>query len=242
MTKGKIHSIETCGTVDGPGIRYVIFLKGCPLRCLYCHNPDSWDTTTDNTKTPLELMEDIEQYISYMEFSGGGITVSGGEPLIQSKFITELFEKCKAKHIHTCIDTSGAILNEDVKKAFDLTDLVMLDIKAFDKDVYKKLTSGNLDTTLRVLEVLKEKNIDTWIRYVLVPNLTDDLISIEKLANYLKDFPNVKRIDVLPFHKMGEYKWEELNLEYTLTDTEPPSKDLLKKAKEIFKISGKEIF
>lgn len=242
MIKGKIHSIETCGTVDGPGIRYVIFLKGCPLRCLYCHNPDTWDTNSDNMKTAEELFIDIEKYISYMEFSGGGVTVSGGEPLLQAEFIKELFTICKEKGIHTCIDTSGAIFDSKVEEALELTDLVMLDIKAFDKKTYEELTSGNLDTTLKVLDTLREKNIETWIRYVLVPNLTDDFESIKKLSNYLKDYDNVSRIDVLPFHKMGEYKWEELNLAYTLKDTQSPDKDLLEKAKSIFRESGKEIY
>lgn len=239
--EGRIHSLESCGTVDGPGIRFVVFMQGCPLRCQYCHNADTWETKGGTLYTAEALMNEIKKYKSYMKFSGGGVTFTGGEPLLQAGFLKEVCRLCKQQGITTIIDTSGFIFNEAAKELLQLTDMVLLDIKNFDEDVYKKVTGVSLTPTLQFLDYLKEKQIKTWVRYVLVPGLTDNLEGIEQLAKHLRNFDNVERIELLPFHKMGEFKWKELGLSYQLEQTEPPSKELIEKTKEIFRLSGKEI-
>ena len=232
---GRVHSIETCGTVDGPGIRFVIFMQGCPLRCKYCHNPDTWKANEGEEKTTDEIFEEISKYKSYMKFSDGGVTVTGGEPLLQIDFLTDLFKKCKTDGIHTAIDTSGYLFNEKAKELLKYTDLVLLDIKNFDPVQYQNITGVRLEPTLNFLDYLKEQHIPTWVRYVLVPTLSDDLKSIDALGKYLSEFDNIKKIEILPFHKMGEYKWQELSIPYELKDVEAPSKDLVKQVYEIFK-------
>lgn len=232
--KGRIHSIETCGTVDGPGIRYILFTQGCPLRCQYCHNPDTWKMTDGKEVDTNNLIKEIIKYKSYMKFSGGGITVSGGEPLLQPDFVKDLFMKCKQNDVHTCLDTSGFV---DISKAdpvLDYTDLVLLDIKSYNPEVFKDLTGVPLDPTLAFANHLAERNIPVWIRYVFVPNLTDNEQDIEELAKYLSTLKNVQRIDILPFHKMGEYKWEQLGYDYALLDTPQPTKESVKSATDIF--------
>lgn len=231
----KIHSIETCGTVDGPGIRYVIFFQGCPLRCQYCHNPDTWELSKGRDVRMCEIMKDLLKYKSFMKASGGGITASGGEPLVQSDFILELFKRCKEKGISTALDTSGYIFNENVKEILEFTDLVLLDIKSINPDTFLKVTSRKLDNTLLFATYLDEQGIAMWIRFVLVPYLTDNKEDIEKLAKFLSAFKNIQRVDVLPFHKMGEYKWQNLNLDYKLTDTPEPEADIVAQAKDIFR-------
>jgi len=236
--KAKVHSIETCGTVDGPGIRYVIFFKGCPLRCVYCHNPDTWSDDKGKEISISELFSDIKKYKEFMNFSGGGITVTGGEPLVQSKFIYELFKLCKKNNIHTAIDTSGNIFNEQVKMVLEYTDLVLLDIKAFSDELFKSITGKSVKNTLMFAEWLNDKNIEAWIRFVFVPTINDDFDDIQKIAEYIKEFKNVSRVEVLPFHKMGEYKWEELNIEYKLKNVLPPLKKEIDKVKNIFRDRG----
>lgn len=238
MTIGRIHSIETCGTVDGPGIRFVTFLQGCPLRCQYCHNPDTWDATKGKEYTAKDLVAEIVKYKSYMRYSNGGVTFTGGEPLLQADFVKECFALCKENGISTALDTSGFIFHDKAKEVLELTDIVLLDIKNFDPDVFKKVTNVSISNTLSFLDYLREKNIKTWVRYVLVPGLTDNIDSITALAEYLKDYKNVERIELLPFHKMGEYKWEEMNLKYTLTNTEEPTKELVAQVSTILKSSG----
>lgn len=238
---GKIHSMESCGTVDGPGVRFVVFMQGCVLRCQYCHNPDTWDTTKGIDYTVSALMSELVKYKSYMKFSGGGVTFTGGEPLLQSSFILEMVKRCKEEGISVAIDTSGFIWNENVNKILDYVDIVLLDIKNYNPHVYEDLTGVNLQPTLDFLERLRERNINTWVRYVLVPNLTDNLESIEELADYLKDFPNISKIELLPFHKMGEYKWKEMGIDYRLSDTKEPTKELVETTKKILEKSGKVI-
>lgn len=238
---GRIHSVESCGTVDGPGIRFVVFMQGCPLRCQFCHNPDTWDTSKGTEYTTSALMKEIVKYKSYMKFSGGGVTFTGGEPLLQSNFILEMAKLCSAEGISVAIDTSGFIWNERVKEILKYVDIVLLDIKNYDPGVYENVTGVSLAPTLDFLEYLREKNINTWVRYVLVPNLTDNLESVEELSDYLKDFPNVSKIELLAFHKMGEYKWKEMGIEYRLADTPEPTRELYEKAKNIFEASGKTV-
>lgn len=238
---GRIHSLESFGTVDGPGIRFVVFMQGCPLRCLYCHNPDTWDVNKGKEYTPEELMNEIIKYKSYMDYSKGGVTFTGGEPLLQTDFLLEVCRLCKDKGISVAIDTSGFIFNDKVKRLMEYTDLVLLDIKNYDPVVYKALTGVSLNPTLKFLDYLKEKNIPTWVRYVVVPNLTDNLDAVRKLSDYLDGYPNVKKIELLAFHKMGEYKWKELGLDYKLTDTKEPDKELMKQISDILSANGKVV-
>ncbi len=238
---GRIHSLESFGTVDGPGIRFVVFLQGCPLRCRFCHNPDTWEVHKGTEYTPDQLYEEIIKYKSYMDFSRGGVTFTGGEPLLQAEFILEVVKKLKGQGISVAIDTSGFIWNEAVQEVLRYTDLVLLDIKNYDPIVYKEVTGVPLDPTLRLLNYLRENKIETWIRYVLVPGLTDNLDSVRKLSDHLDLYPNVSRIELLPFHKMGEYKWKEMGLSYTLSDTKEPDKALVAQAREIFESNGKKV-
>ncbi|ONI38989.1 pyruvate formate-lyase 1-activating enzyme [Candidatus Epulonipiscium fishelsonii] len=233
--KGIIHSVETCGTVDGPGIRYVLFMQGCNLRCQYCHNPDTWKLTDGKEMDTEILIKEIVKYKPYMKSSGGGVTISGGEPLLQPEFVADLLKKCKKHGIHTAIDTSGFIAIEKAKPVLDYLDLVLLDIKSFNPEIYKDLTSVSVDPTLKFAKYLNERNIPIWIRYVLVPNITDNPKDINNLAKFLTTLNNVERIDVLPFHKMGEFKWEALGYEYKLKDISEPTQKSVTDAKNIFK-------
>jgi pyruvate formate lyase activating enzyme len=238
---GRIHSLESFGTVDGPGIRFVVFMQGCPLRCKFCHNPDTWEVNKGTSYSPEQLTEEIVKYKSYMEFSGGGVTFTGGEPLLQAEFIFEVCKLLKPYGISVAIDTSGYVWNETVREVLEYTDLVLLDIKNYDPITYEEVTGVPLAPTLELLDYLGEKNINTWIRYVLVPQLTDNLDSVKKLSAHLDQFPNIVKIELLPFHKMGEYKWKELGLNYTLTDTNEPEKALIQEVKEIFERNGKNV-
>ncbi len=238
---GRIHSLESFGTVDGPGIRFVVFLQGCPLRCRFCHNPDTWEVRKGTEYTTDQLYDEIVKYKSYMDFSGGGVTFTGGEPLLQAEFILEVSKKLKEQGISIAIDTSGFIWNDMVKEVLEYTDLVLLDIKNYDPIVYKEVTGVPLDPTLKLLDYLHERKINTWIRYVLVPGLTDNLDSVRKLSEHLDRYPNVEKIEVLPFHKMGEFKWQELGLNYTLSDTKEPEQALIKEVKEILGSNGKKV-
>jgi len=237
-TIGRIHSVETCGTVDGPGIRYVIFLQGCPLHCQYCHNPDTWDRTKGKAVTVPELMEEIVKYRSYMQFSGGGVTVSGGEPLLQPEFLSELFRALKAEGIHTALDTSGYASLEAAKPVLANTDLVLLDIKSYNPDVFKLVTGAPLAPVLEFASYLREQNIPMWVRFVLIPGLTDQEEDIRKMAVYLSGFPNLQKVDVLPFHKMGEFKWDQLGYEYHLREVPPPPARITCQVRDIFKSYG----
>ena len=236
---GRIHSLESFGTVDGPGIRFVVFMQGCPLRCQFCHNPDTWDVNKGNEYTPDILMEEIIKYKPYMEYSGGGVTFTGGEPLLQADFILEVSKQCRDNDISVAIDTSGFVFNDTVKELLEYTDLVLLDIKNYDPIVYKNVTGVSLSPTLKFLEHLKEIDKATWVRYVVVPQLTDNLDYIKKLSEHLDGYPNVEKIELLGFHKMGEYKWKELGMDYQLADTKEPSKELMEQVKEILGANGR---
>lgn len=235
MTTGNIHSIESCGTVDGPGIRFVVFLQGCPLRCQYCHNPDTWKIGDGQRMSVDELMAEVIKYKSYMQFSGGGITLTGGEPLMQLDFVYEVIQACKKEGIHTAIDTSGYVFNDRAKKIIDAVDMVLLDVKHSDPEQYKVITSGRLEPTLKFLDYLGTIDKPLWIRYVLVPTLSDQPEAIEKLAIILGRYSNIQRIELLPFHKMGEYKWKELGLEYKLAHINEPSEEAVAEAVAILK-------
>ena len=232
---GKIHSVETFGTVDGPGIRLVVFMQGCPMRCLYCHNPDTWKIGIGKEVTAEEIIAQFEQYREFMK--NGGITVTGGEPLVQIDFITELFRLAKSKNIHTCLDTSGVTFSEQSRPKFDelmrFTDLVMLDIKHIDSDIHRKITGHGNENILSFARYLAEKNITLWIRHVVVPNLTDKEDDLFRLGEFLSNLPNLKALDVLPYHDMGRVKYEKLGIEYPLADTEPLPKEEAVKARDV---------
>ena len=231
--QGYIHSIDTGGMVDGPGIRYIVFLAGCSLRCKYCHNPDTWKPKGGKQVTVSDTIRDIRKYQSYLKFSGGGVTVTGGEPFVQPDFLMELLAACKHYGIHTALDTSGHTNIQAAEKVLDYTDLVLLDIKSINPETYKELTKVPLDKTLDFLKLSERLNVPVWIRFVLVPGHTDNLEDIQKMADFLKPFANIAKVEVLPFHKLGEYKWENLDMPYELADIQPPSKELLDKVKGI---------
>ena len=232
--KGYLHSFESFGTKDGPGIRFVFFLQGCPLRCLYCHNPDTWGNSGSRLDiTPKGAFNEIQKVRGFLR--NGGVTISGGEPLLQPGFIFELFKLCREAGIHTAIDTSGYILNDKVKEVLNYTDLVLLDVKHINPSKYERLTARPLEPTLRFMDYLKEIEKPVWVRYVLVPGFSDDEKDLNDWARYVSGFSNVKRVDVLPFHQMGIHKWQEIGKEYQLKDVKPPTKEQVEIAENIFK-------
>lgn len=239
MVKGRIHSIESFGAVDGPGLRYVLFTQGCLLRCQYCHNPDTWKRTGGKEITVEEVMHDLQSYLPFFQASGGGITVSGGEPLLQIEFLTELFKECKKLGIHTTIDSSGGPFNrrpefiEKLDELLQYTDLILLDLKHIDNEKHKFITGMSNEHILDFARYLSDKNIPIWVRHVLVPGLTDFDEDLTRLATFIKTLGNVKKIEVLPYHKLGVYKWESLGLEYKLKGVEPPTNDRVENAKKI---------
>lgn len=235
---GYIHSIETAGAVDGPGIRYVLFLSGCPLQCMYCHNPDSHKMREGKLKTVDEVITDIEPYTSTLKRMHGGITISGGEPLAQPEFCGAILRRCKALGLHTAIDTSGFHGMDVADDLLDQVDLVLLDIKASIPDLYKRVTHVDLQPTLDFLNRLSALNKPVWVRFVLVPGLTDGEDNIRGIARICALHANIQRVDILPFHKMGEYKWKERGLPYALADTSSPDKVMIDKARRLFEEEG----
>ena len=231
--QGYVHSIESFGTVDGPGIRFVIFLQGCILKCKYCHNRDTWAPCIGTKYTSQELLDKIMRYKTYFESSNGGVTVSGGEPLLQAKFLIELFKKLKAENIHTCIDTSGMVaITEDIKTLLSLTDLVLLDIKHIDPIKSKNLVGFSNERELAFAKYLSDNGIHMWIRQVLIPGYTDDESDLLKLKDFISGLENVDKIEILPYHDMGKYKWKELGLKYELDDVRVANDDDVKRAKK----------
>ena len=226
---GNIHSIETFGTVDGPGIRYVLFTQGCLLRCQFCHNADTWEIGTGKQMSVADIMNDLQSYLPFIEASGGGITVSGGEPLLQIPFLISLFKECKKLGIHTTIDSSGgcyskaAHFQEQLDELMNYTDLVLLDLKHIDRKKHINLTGMGNDHILEFAKFLSNKKIPVWVRHVLVPTINDNEEDLTRLSNFIATLNNVEQIDILPYHKLGVYKWETLGLEYPLTGIEPPS-------------------
>ena len=231
--QGRIHSLESFGTVDGPGTRFVVFTQGCPMRCAYCHNPDTWDVTGGALMDASYIIEQYEKNSPFYR-NGGGITVTGGEPLLQVDFLIELFTLAKEKKIHTCIDTSGITFNPEspellakLDRLMSLTDLVMLDIKHIDPDKHKDLTKQPNHNILKFVAYLSEKNVDMWIRHVVVPGITDDEKYLFDLGYFIGAFHNLKALDVLPYHTMGEKKYEAIGLEYPLKGVPAMDKDKL---------------
>ncbi len=234
---GKIHSIETFGTVDGPGIRYVIFLQGCHLRCKYCHNRDTWDTTVGTPKKVSELVQDIQKYSDYIKFSKGGVTVTGGEPLLQPKFLIALFTELKKLGYHTALDTSGMFpLTPEVKQVLSLTDLVLLDIKHIDDEKCKDLVGFSNKLELEFANYLSENGIKMWIRQVIIPGITDDENDLIRLKEFLQTLKTVEKIELNPYHTLGVYKWEDLGLEYPLKGVRQANTEDIERAKRILGI------
>ncbi|MFT4005039.1 MAG: pyruvate formate-lyase-activating protein [Lacrimispora sp.] len=235
---GHIHSIESFGTVDGPGIRMVIFFQGCPMRCQYCHNPDTWKTSGGTEMTVEEILNQYEASRHF--YRGGGITATGGEPLMQLDFITELFEAAKKRDIHTCLDTSGVTFgrkNPDFLMKMDRllasTDLVLLDLKQIDAQKHQSLTGHSNENILDFARYLSEKDIPAWIRHVVVPGLTDQESDLYRLGRFIGELKNVKALDVLPYHDMGKVKYESLGMDYPLKDVPPMSKEGAIAAKKV---------
>lgn len=213
---GLIHSLESFGTVDGPGVRFVIFMQGCPLRCLFCHNPDTWDID-DKCQyefTPEQLINEVLKYRTFIK--SGGVTVSGGEPLMQAEFVADFFQLCHDEGLHTTLDTSGAIIPNKVQKVLDNTDLVLLDIKTMDAELYPKLTGVRQNNNLAFLDILEERKIKTWVRHVVVPGLTDNNQWLNRLGEYVSHYNCVEKIEILPYHTLGTYKYEKLGEKYKL--------------------------
>lgn len=230
MAVGNVHSIETFGTVDGPGVRFVVFLQGCPMRCLYCHNPDTWEVGMGQPMSTDAILEEYDKYKAYLK--DGGLTCTGGEPLLQMDFVTELFQKAKVRGIHTCLDTSGITFLPNNKKSvqkFDallaVTDLVLLDLKHIDNEKHIALTSQENTRILAFAKYLSEQGKDIWVRHVVVPGITDDPKYLEELGYFLGDLSNVKALDVLAYHTMGEVKYESMGLDYPLKGVEALKSD-----------------
>lgn len=233
----KVHSIESFGTVDGPGIRFVLFLQGCHLKCKYCHNRDTWDINSGEYKSLDDVFEKIMKYKNYIH-PNGGVTVTGGEPLLQVKFLIELFKKLKKENIHTCIDTSGMVpLTEDIKYLLSLTDLVLLDIKHINTEKCKDLVGFNNEKELAFAKYLSDNNIHMWIRQVLIPGYTDDEKDLLQLKDFIDKLKTVDKIEILPYHDMGKYKWKQLGLNYELENVRSTTDEDIKKAKKILGIT-----
>ena len=238
--RGRIHSTESFGSVDGPGVRYLIFLKGCNMRCLFCHNVDTWQKETSDLRTAEELLDKAERYRSYWG-KEGGITVSGGEPLLQIDFLLDLFTKAKARGIHTCIDTAMQPFTREepffskFEALMKVTDLLLVDIKHIDPQMHQKLTGVPNDNLLDGFRYLAEIEKPIWVRHVLVPEWTDRDDYLMKTREFLDTLSNVKRVDVLPYHTLGVFKWKALGIPYRLEGIDPPSEERIENARKILR-------
>lgn len=242
MTTGRVHSIETFGTVDGPGIRYIVFFQGCPLRSKYCHNRDTWNPSLGKEYTADEIITDALKYSSYRKFSGGGITASGGEPTLQLDFLNELFMKAKENSIHTCLDTSGFVDINVIDPVLDNTDLVLLDLKHMIDKESKDLTGVSINKAINLAKHLDKRGIPVWIKQVLVPGITDTTENLEALGKFVSSLSNVERVELLPYHTMGIHKWESLGIDYELKGVPDATKEDIKKASEIVSQFGVEVY
>ncbi|WP_299573136.1 pyruvate formate lyase 1-activating protein [uncultured Shewanella sp.] len=238
MTTGRIHSIESFGTVDGPGIRYVAFMQGCLMKCQYCHNRDTWDLDGGKEVTVDELMSQIIGYKPFLK--SGGVTATGGEAILQAEFVAELFKACKENDLHTCLDTNGFVRKYSavIDELLDNTDLVLLDIKQMDDSKHIDLTKVSNQRTLQFAEYLAKRNQKTWVRYVVVDGFTEDLASAKALADFIEPMNNVEKVELLPYHQLGTHKWEAFGETYSLIDTKPPSKETMEAIKTVFTERG----
>ena len=233
----KIHSFESFGTVDGPGIRFVVFMQGCPLKCKYCHNRDTWDYDSGTTTTVHDILEKILKAKTYIDASNGGVTISGGEPLLQVDFLIKLFKELKKFNIHTAIDTSGSFpITKKTEELLSLTDLVLLDIKHIDNEKCLDLTGVPNQNTLNFAKYLSDNNIPIWIRQVIIPGITDDEKDLLKLKEFISTLNTVQEIELLPYHNLGKYKWKNLNLDYPLENYRIATNEDIEKASKILGI------
>lgn len=232
MIKGNIHSIETMGLVDGPGIRVVVFFQGCALRCTFCHNPDTWATSGGERVTPVELVDKIERYKTYFKNSGGGVTFSGGEPLLQPDFLIEVLKLCRERGIHTTIDTAGVGVGR-YEEILKYVDLILFDVKHYNPKEYSEITGREVKESLKFLEIAQKMNVKMWIRHVVMPGVTDTVEDMQNLADLIKELKNIEKIELLPYHLLGTNKYEILNMKYKLEGM--PAMDKAK-AKELEKI------
>jgi len=235
---GRVHKIDTFGAVDGPGNRFVVFLQGCPLKCLYCHNPDTWNFGGGKEMTAGEIIKDFESCMKYID----GITLSGGEPLLQIDFALTLIRGAKKLKLHTAIDTSAAVSLEKCKIVVDEVDMLLLDVKTADADFYKELTGGRIDTVIEMLDYCESIGKPIWVRHVVIPGLTLDDKKLERVATLVSKYSCVKYVELLPFHKMGETKWEAEGMKYSLAETNPPSEEEMERAAVILRKKGLHVF
>ncbi|MGL4615305.1 MAG: pyruvate formate lyase 1-activating protein [Shewanella sp.] len=237
---GRIHSVESFGTVDGPGIRFITFMQGCLMRCQYCHNRDTWDLDGGKEVQVDELMSQIISYRPFLDASNGGVTASGGEAMLQAEFVAELFKACKKEGIHTCLDTNGFVRKYTpiIDELLDHTDLVLLDIKQMNDDKHIELTKVSNHRTLQFAQYLANRNQTTWIRYVVVGGFTDDEASALTLAEFIKPMTNIEKVELLPYHELGKHKWEAMGETYQLDGISPPSRETMEKIKAVFTEQG----
>jgi pyruvate formate lyase activating enzyme len=232
--RGRIHSLESMGLMDGPGIRFVVFMQGCKLRCAYCHNPDTWDLQGGSEMEPQELMDRISRYIPYFKASGGGVTFSGGEPLLQPEFLLEMLKLCRNAGIHTALDTAG-VGSGCYKEILEVTDLVILDLKHSSAQGYKELTGLDIGVIDPFVQALSDSSADVWIRHVVVPGITDSQEHIIRMKSLIRRIPNVKKVELIPYHSLGENKYAELGYNYRLAGVEPLSSEQLKSLEAVLK-------
>ena len=232
---GRIHSIESFGTVDGPGIRFLAFMQGCPMRCQFCHNPDTWDVhgNVQWEWTPEELMAETLKYRSFIQ--SGGVTCTGGEPLVQPEFVREYFRLCHENGIPTALDTSGAIFSDAAKSVLEETDLVLLHIKTTDDELHRTLTGVARTNNHRFMEYLQEIGKPVWIRHVVTPGINDDDVHLKSVAEYLSHYSVIEQVEILPYHDLGKFKYEKMGMDYVLKDVPPLSHEKQKHAVELFR-------
>jgi pyruvate formate lyase activating enzyme len=235
---GYIHSYETSGMLDGPGIRFVAFLTGCQLRCQYCHNPDTWQLKSGRHVTVNEVMAEIEPYADFLIKYKGGVTLSGGEVLVQDKFVAKILRHCKERGLHIALDTNGYLGDKVTPQIMADVDLWLLDIKSFDPETHKIVTGVDVAPILAFARRLSDEGRTMWIRFTLVPGLTDDSDNVDGLAEFVASLSGVERVEILPFHKMGEFKWKELGLDYKLKETIPPRPELIDRVHQQFASRG----
>lgn len=243
MAAGRVHKLESFGLVDGPGVRYVVFLQGCRMRCRYCHNPESWNSSGGKLYTPQELFSQVYRYKSYWK-NNGGVTVSGGEPLLQMDFLLEFFELCRAHSVSTALDTSGNPFSEEADylskfdRLLDSTSIVLLDLKMWDSEGHKSLTGKSNENILKMATRISERGIPIWIRRVLVPGLTDDEKDLENTYKFISSLKTVRRVEILPYHAFAIPKWQQLGIPYTLMEAKAPTEEQVKRAEEILHVKS----
>ncbi len=240
---GSVHSFDLSTGVDGPGTRFVAFLAGCPLRCRYCHSPDTWYQRNGEPTTVEQLLTQVRRYARFIKVAGGGVTLSGGEPLQQAAFTAAVLQGAKDLGLHTALDTSGFLGDRATDDLLDATDLVLLDLKSWDPHTYRRVTrTGQVTPTLRLARRLAERGTPIWIRFVLVPGLTDDPANVDGIADFVATLPTVERVELLPFHRLGAQKYRELGMPFLCADAEPPTPELLDRVRTQFTDRGLATF